>query len=299
MASSEKFCLRWNDFEANISGAFREIRDEKDFFDVTLACEDDSQLQAHKVILSACSPFFRTVLRRNPHQHPLLYLKGVKSKELMSVLNFMYCGEVNVAQEELNSFLAVSEDLQVKGLTQGGAGQGGTKPETAKLPPLPRQEARRPRPAPVPAPLQSYPQYADTDEIQEVVPVKCEPSGAGEQQAVVGAGAVALDESQYHEEEGYGEYGEWDGDTGLDPSGLQDGNKDLDEQIDFLSKRQPDGTWWCSECGYSTKIKTNLRMHVESKHLVSSGFKCEICQTVCPNRKSLRNHVDRRHKKQQ
>jgi len=117
MGSSEKFCLRWNDFETNISNAFKELRDDKDFFDVTLAC-DDEQIQAHKVILSACSPFFRNVLRRNPHQHPLLYLKGVKYTDLQSVLNFMYHGEVNVAQEELNSFLAVAEDLRVKGLTQ-------------------------------------------------------------------------------------------------------------------------------------------------------------------------------------
>ena len=102
MASSEKFCLRWNDFESNVSTAFRDIREEKDFFDVTLACDDSSQVEAHKVILAACSPFFREVLRRNPHKHPLLYLKGVKYRELLSVLNFMYQGEVNVAQEELN-----------------------------------------------------------------------------------------------------------------------------------------------------------------------------------------------------
>lgn len=120
MGSNEKFCLRWNDFETNISAAFRELRDDKDFFDVTIAC-DDSQLQAHKVILSACSPFFRNILRKNPHQHPLLYLKGVKFKELVSVLNFMYMGEVNVAQEELNSFLSVAEELRVKGLTQNSS----------------------------------------------------------------------------------------------------------------------------------------------------------------------------------
>jgi hypothetical protein len=79
--SSEKFCLKWNDFERNISSAFRDIREEKEFFDITLACEDD-QLQAHRVILSACSPFFKTVLRRNPHQHPLLYLKGVSLRDM-------------------------------------------------------------------------------------------------------------------------------------------------------------------------------------------------------------------------
>ena len=110
----EKFCLRWNDFEKNISSSFRELKEDKDFFDVTLAC-DESQIQAHKVILSACSPFFRSVLKKNPHQHPLLYLKGVKYEEILLVLNFMYHGEVNVAQDELNSFLSVAEDLQVKG----------------------------------------------------------------------------------------------------------------------------------------------------------------------------------------
>ena len=81
MSSSEEFCVKWKDFEANVSCAFRELRENKDFFDMTLAC-DDGQIQAHKVIVSACSPFFRNVLRRNPHQHPLLYLKGVKYREV-------------------------------------------------------------------------------------------------------------------------------------------------------------------------------------------------------------------------
>jgi len=117
MKGTEKFCLQWSEFEASISDGFRELREKKDFFDVTLACED-KQVQAHRVIISACSPFFNNVLRRNPHQHPLLYLKGVKYKELLSILDFMYMGEVNLPQEELNSFLAVAEELSVKGLTK-------------------------------------------------------------------------------------------------------------------------------------------------------------------------------------
>ena len=86
--SNEKFCLRWNDFESNISSAFRELREDKDFFDITLACEDE-QLQAHKVILSACSPMFRNVLRRNPTKEPVLWLKGVKFSDLQAILTFM------------------------------------------------------------------------------------------------------------------------------------------------------------------------------------------------------------------
>ena len=90
--NEEKFCLRWNDFERNLSDAFRELREEKDFFDVTLAC-DDSQIEAHKVIVSACSPLFRNMLGRNPHPHPLIFLKGVNYKELLSVINFITWGK--------------------------------------------------------------------------------------------------------------------------------------------------------------------------------------------------------------
>jgi hypothetical protein len=117
--SGEKFCLKWNEFQTNIASTLREIRDDKQFFDVTLACEEEGQqLQAHKVVLAVCSPFFRSVLQRNPHDRPLIYLKGVKFDELAAVLNFMYHGEVNVAQEELNSFLSIADELKVKGLSQ-------------------------------------------------------------------------------------------------------------------------------------------------------------------------------------
>ena len=113
----EKFCLKWNEFESNVSHAFQDLREGRDFLDVTLACED-SQIEAHKMILSASSKVFHSILKKNPHQHPLLYLKGVKIEDLQSIIDFLYVGEVNVAQENLNSFLTVAEELQIKGLTQ-------------------------------------------------------------------------------------------------------------------------------------------------------------------------------------
>ena len=115
--SGQNFCLQWKDFENNISSGFRELREEKEFLDVTLAFHD-CQVQAHKVILSACSPFFRNILNQNPHPHPIIYLKGVKSGEMEAILNFMYHGEVTVAQDDLNTFLSLAEDLEVKGLTE-------------------------------------------------------------------------------------------------------------------------------------------------------------------------------------
>jgi hypothetical protein len=182
--TSEKFCLRWNEFETNISDAFRELREEKDFFDVTLAC-DDSQIEAHKVIISACSPFFRNVLRRNPHQHPLIYLKGVKYKELLSVLNFMYMGEVNVAQDELNTFLTVAEDLRVKGLTQTTSKYTENHTHTKKddyKSEVTHKESNLKKTFLPPKHIHTNPTIAKQnfrteydDEIQEVVPVKSEP----------------------------------------------------------------------------------------------------------------------------
>jgi len=116
MDSGEKFCLRWNDFERNISTAFTELKKEKELFDCTLSC-GSRQIETHKLILSSCSPFFRSIIKLNPHQHPLLYLKGVEFSHLQAILDFMYHGEVNVSQEDLNAFLAVADDLQIKGLS--------------------------------------------------------------------------------------------------------------------------------------------------------------------------------------
>jgi len=321
MSSSEKFCLRWNDFETNISVAFRELREEKDFFDVTLAC-DDSQIQAHKVILSACSPFFRNVLRRNPHQHPLLYLKGVKYKELLSVLNFMYMGEVNVAQEELNSFLAVAEDLRVKGLTQNNSSSDSSaskpKPEQPKtIIPRPRDPPerdpvpppKRPRPA-APTPsiqAQSFQSYDQDDDIQEVVPVKSEPRDPApapmavhhapqldsqyevvqQQQAAptpMQQNTVALDESYADESYDYGQYEDGSYDDG---SGMIDPNTGMPMQ-----GAGADGNKGFILSVTESILKENLDSYVEVKDI---GFSCRLCGYEANKRQRITYHVEAKH----
>jgi len=110
--------LRWNEYSLQMCSSLQDLRQASELFDITLAVEN-KQILAHKLVLSASSPFFRNVIKNNPHHHPLVYLKGVKYSSLASILNFMYHGEVSVAQDELTSFLNVAEDLKVKGLTQG------------------------------------------------------------------------------------------------------------------------------------------------------------------------------------
>jgi len=305
--SSEKFCLRWNDFESNISGAFRELRDDKDFFDVTIACEDE-QMQAHKVILSACSPFFRNILRRNHHQHPLLYLKGVKYTDLQSVLNFMYHGEVNVAQEELNSFLAVAEDLRVKGLTQNQGNSSSSRPREKSPPRInknrpvdrePPPPPKRPKPpaAPqtfssTPAPTQSF-ATADDDDIQELPPVKTEPREAPvypppavptnhttpmAEPQMEPHQIVEQDHSaeQYGEEGGMGEYEDYG----------QYGDTSYDESQYSHSVVPADG-------GKGLSDPSELEQFVLKEQ---SGYMCSICSAFRHNTKyHVRNHVESKH----
>ena len=113
---SEKLCLQWNDFKTNVNSAFGRLRDDKEFTDVTLVCEDGQQVEAHKVVFVASSPFFLNILKRNKHPHPLIYMRGVRPENLMAMVDFFYYGEANVYQENLDSFLVLAEELQLKGL---------------------------------------------------------------------------------------------------------------------------------------------------------------------------------------
>jgi len=312
---------RWNDFESNISVAFRELREDKDFFDVTLACDDD-QIQAHKVILSACSPFFRQILKRNRHEHPLLYLKGVKYVDLMSVLNFMYHGEVNVAQDELNSFLAIAEDLKVKGLTQNKSHEEPRHKQEIQLPkPQPRAPPeriepappppKRQRPVPVPEPIMHIPvaqAYAQDDDIQEVVPVKTEPVShiqeepAGDPHA---ANHIVVDttvdnqmsmyEESYENYETYEEGTDAAYDGSMMSSANADANKDYHKEMIWAKIiKLGGGNYQCKDCGL-VKGKsgiTALKNHVESKHLAGLvEYHCELCGKVLPNSNQYNKHL--------
>ena len=99
---SEKLCLQWNDFYANTNKTFGDLREDFDFADVTLASNDGHQVEAHKVILAASSPFFKDILRKNKHSHPLIYMRGVKTENMSAMVDFLYKGEANVSQEHLD-----------------------------------------------------------------------------------------------------------------------------------------------------------------------------------------------------
>ncbi|XP_059089315.1 protein abrupt-like isoform X2 [Tigriopus californicus] len=132
----EHYSLRWNDYPQTVVATFRNLKEEEDFVDVTLAC-NSKQFTAHKVVLSACSPYFRQLLKTNPCQHPIIILRDIEEEDLKSLLKFMYNGEVRIPEDRMKDFLRTAETLQIRGLTDGGV----TREPCAKNPNSSRVQA--------------------------------------------------------------------------------------------------------------------------------------------------------------
>ncbi|CAO1345360.1 unnamed protein product [Diamesa serratosioi] len=118
----QQFCLRWNNYQTNLTCVFDQLLQSESFVDVTLAC-DGNQIKAHKIVLSACSPYFQSLFFENPCQHPIIIMRDVKWLELKAIVEFMYKGEINVNQEQISPLLAIAEMLQIRGLAEVNGGE--------------------------------------------------------------------------------------------------------------------------------------------------------------------------------
>lgn len=110
------FCLRWNNYQSNLTTVFDQLLQSESFVDVTLACTDGHTVKAHKMVLSACSPYFQSLFFENPCKHPIVILKDIRWSELKAAIDFMYKGEINVCQEQIGPLLKVAESLKIRGL---------------------------------------------------------------------------------------------------------------------------------------------------------------------------------------
>ncbi|XP_026814570.1 sex determination protein fruitless-like isoform X2 [Rhopalosiphum maidis] len=122
---NQHFCLRWNNHQSTLISVFDTLLESGTLVDCTLAAEGQ-YLKAHKVVLSACSPYLELLLSQHYEKHPIVILKDVKFQELKSMMDYMYRGEVNISQDQLSTFLKAAESLQIKGLTDGGGNEDST-----------------------------------------------------------------------------------------------------------------------------------------------------------------------------
>ena len=234
----EKLCLKWNDFQENAISAFGTLREDREFADVTLACEDGQQVEAHKVILALSSPFFLNLLRRNNHPHPLIYMRGVKAEDLVAMIDFLYFGEANVYQENLDSFLAVAEELQLKGLMGSGAEREAEKNNTK--PNVPKKASKQKQ-------IYTKPESPAPDISNSV---ETPPSLEGT--VAVTDYTVAAD--------------------------LQDLDDKIKSMMDFSEKRTTQNIKMriCKVCG-KEDIWANIRDHIEANHITGVSHTCNIC----------------------
>ena len=118
-AMTEQFNLNWKEHGLNTARTIHSLRDDDHLCDVTIACEEEVFL-CHKIVLFASSLLFRNILRKHSHPHPLIYLKNITGRDMASLLDFMYFGEVKLEKEQLSSFSAAAEEMKVLGLTNSG-----------------------------------------------------------------------------------------------------------------------------------------------------------------------------------
>ena len=250
---SEKLCLQWNDFNGDVIKAFGNLREDNDFADVTLASEDGHQVEAHKVILAASSPFFKDMLVKKKHNHPLIYMRGVKRETLIAMVDFLYTGEAGVSQESLDSFLAVASDLKLKGLMSADDNEKG-KANTAKQPAIQRHPTKNQ--------IEPYTQqktlYDDTTISSKRIVAKMENSSEdplGELDAKV--------KSMMERSQNTISYGK---------ANMQKANV-------------------CKVCGKEGQIVA-IRDHIEANHLDGIVLPCNFCEKTFRSRQILRRHMN-------
>ena len=103
---------------SNVSNAFKKLRKTENFYDVTIVSDDQQQVSAHKVVLASSSEYFKNILTSNTHSHPMLCLSGVNAGDIKNMLDFMYNGEIQIFQDDLDQFLEIAQRFHLEGLIQ-------------------------------------------------------------------------------------------------------------------------------------------------------------------------------------
>ena len=262
MGTSEKLCLQWNDFRENITSSFRELREDTEFTDVTLVCEDGNKIEAHKVVLVSSSPLFKKLLKMNKHPHPLIYMRGLRSEDLAAIIDFLYYGETNVFQENLDSFLALAEELRLKGLTAGAEGE---KEPMNKTDQMERVSLKK----------------ENNQQLLEPMPRANfeSPPSKGPFNATVARTNDKIN---------------------VELQDLDEQIKSMITKSDAFCKNGRGKMSSCNICGKEGPYK-DMSRHVEANHITGISHNCDMCGKVFRSRNSLRVHIasfhNRRHVK--
>ena len=298
--SPEKLCLNWKNFQQNISSAFRELRSDNDFSDVTLACEDGFQVSAHKVILASSSPFFMNILKMNKNPHPFIYMRGMKSEDLVAIVDFLYFGEAELEEDNLDAFLALAEELKVTGLTTQGSAAAASK-KTKKVVNKSKMIQDIPRTRSPKEELEHA--RVKGEELVEVEAIGGE-SESGEEiveiletdkpELLVETDAILRTIAEDFNEEFPKEMAD-EIDIGTKVRSMMDFSENL-----VMSNKKPGTTMGrarvCKVCG-KEGVMAAILSHIETKHIAKVASPCDICGIISKSRSGLIQHKLKKHSK--
>ena len=275
METTGKLSIQCDHFEDHIKTAFSKLRENEDYVDVTLACAED-QVQAHKVIVASFSPILAGILKRQKSNHPVIYLKGIKSVDLINVVNFMYEGQVSLAASNLDSFFDVANELQVEGLFHRDEVEINTEMDESPLEPANADVMDR----------------SDMDGTDEKVIVKVESEDSD----------IQTDYLDYGNEQEVGEVSDVQRDffvnhnvanVGGDCEAVWEPPNIINNLKMFTSAGN--GKWSCNVCnkmiiGNKSQMKRHVIIHVPGQEV-----SCNICGNVFKNKYSFESHKSRTH----
>ena len=255
---SEQFCLKWNDFQSTVTNSFKTLRQEEDFFDVTLVSDDEVQMSAHKLILSACSSFFKSILKKNPHQHPLIYLHGIDSTNLGYILDYIYHGEVQLYQDHLDPFMDKAQTLRISGLI---ASEKDTEREA----------------------------YSETKNYESL---KNNLMDVEKEEYVVDTSNSMVEEFNYETQRKH--YAK--SSRTIKAVAVTSDNFDLKETINQMIINKGNNTYQCKACGKVGNHDRNMKRHVEI-HIDGLSYDCPLCDKTFRSKNSFNFHKYTYHNK--
>ena len=213
-------------------------------------------MEAHKVILASSSPFFEKILQKSKHPHPLIYLRGFQSKDFASILDFLYFGEANVYQEDLDPFLAIAEGIKLKGLTGQTSGELFEEEDKAthfEQTKMNKEVSKKP----------------SSDQVLIKPTAIAIPNLSGT------TNLSALDEKV--------------------KSMIEKGQRMIPGGKQANGTQQQRTSFICKVCG-KEGIWNNIRRHIETNHLAGISIPCQHCDKIFPSRGALDKHKFRFHK---
>ena len=272
----EKYSLTWHTYSDHLKGMMKELMTNEDFSDVTLVTEDKKQIKANINILSACSPVFKEIFKKEKKSSTIMYLRGIQFSEIESIMQFIYLGEATFSEERIDEFIAVAKSLEIKELCNA---EPGTNDE-------PEEEQTTTDPVTSSVKLEGktiIPDNRSHIEGREVSSVNGKYECDVCQKTFVSNTVVRLHKQSVHDGVKY------DCDQ-CDYQATSRGNLKI-----HIQSKHEGVKYACDQCDYQATQQSSLNRHIQSQH-EGIRYACDHCDYQAIQKGYLRTHTKNMHK---